>query len=312
MASSLPSDFIQAVEQFEKLVETAKLLSEYSAAPDKRKIQLNEVGQAAFKFLGFPQQVLARESEKLREHFFDMRGYYHALYNPDKDSKIPYPQSYDSLRQLTFQIQEDRLIKKGAASKKVIKSKAIIDSDESDVELIMPKAAGKASTSTEDPGADQMEVDDEKKASHDIGTVPKGISFKKFKPDLENATQDQTEPSQFTSKATTTSKNKKTSKKRRHLADDDDTTFISAVLKELGYGSSISHVMEEAKLITTMPSDLPNTIPAIKKRLYQFMVEIAVINDRVRSDLALRTAHIEDAAGLTARLTELEGSPAEN
>ncbi|KAF8205988.1 hypothetical protein K438DRAFT_1756717 [Mycena galopus ATCC 62051] len=117
---------------------------------------------------------------------------------------------------------------------------------------------------------------------------------------------------QFTSKATTTSKNKKTSKKRRHLADDDDTTFISAVLKELGYGSSISHVMEEAKLITTMPSDLPNTIPAIKKRLYQFMVEIAVINDRVRSDLALRTAHIEDAAGLTARLTELEGSPAEN
>ncbi|KAF8184623.1 hypothetical protein K438DRAFT_1974416 [Mycena galopus ATCC 62051] len=263
MASSLPSDFVQAVEQFEKLVETAKLLSEYSAAPDKRKIQLNEVGQAAFKFLGFPQQVLA----------------------------------------------QDRLIKKGAASKKVIKSKAIIDSDESDVELIMPKAAGKASTSTEDPGADQMEVDDDKKASHDIGTVPKGISFKKFKPDLENATQDPTEPF---SQATNTSKNKKTSKKRRHLADDDDTTFISAVLKELGYGSSISHVMEEAKLITTMPSDLPNTIPAIKKRLYQFMVEIAVINDRVRSDLALRTAHIEDAAALTARLTELEGSPAEN
>ncbi|KAJ6474173.1 hypothetical protein C8R45DRAFT_935578 [Mycena sanguinolenta] len=310
MASSFPPDFIQASEQFQKVVETAKLLAEYSAAPEKRKIQLNEVGQAAFKFIGYPDQILAPESEQLRELFFEMRGYYHALYNPDKDSKLPYPPSYDSLRQLTFQIQENRLIKKGVASKKTIKSKATVeDSDEDDVEIIMPKAAGKARTSTEGHEADKMEVDDDKKASHDIGTVPKGLSFKKSKPNPENTSQDQ--PESFIQGASG-SKGKKSSKRRRLLSEDDDTTFIAAVLKELGYGSSISHVMEEAKLITSMPSDLPNTIPAIKKRLYQFMVEIAVINDRVRSDLALRAAHVEDAAALTARLSELEGSSAEN
>jgi hypothetical protein len=78
------------------------------------------------------------------------------------------------------------------------------------------------------------------------------------------------------------------------------------VLKELGYGANIAQFLEEAKLITSMPSDLPNTIPAIKKRLYQFMVEIAVINDRIRSDITLRSAHVEDAAALAARLSELE------
>jgi hypothetical protein len=87
---------------------------------------------------------------------------------------------------------------------------------------------------------------------------------------------------------------------------------LPPVLKELGHGNSISHVLEEAKLITAMPSDLPNTIPALKKRLYQFMVEIAVINDRLRSDMALRTAHVEDAAALTARLAELEAASADN
>ena len=57
-----------------------------------------------------------------------------------------------------------------------------------------------------------------------------------------------------------------------------------------------------------MPSDLPDTIPAIKKRLYQFMVEIAVINDRIRSDINLRSSHVEDAAVLASRLSELESA----
>jgi hypothetical protein len=60
------------------------------------------------------------------------------------------------------------------------------------------------------------------------------------------------------------------------------------------------------------PSDLPNTIPAIKKRLYQFMVEIAVINDRIRSDVAIHSAHVEDAAALADRLSKLENVPADD
>ena len=83
------------------------------------------------------------------------------------------------------------------------------------------------------------------------------------------------------------------------------------MLKELGYGSNISQFLEEAQLITAMPSDLPNTIPAIKKRLYQFMVEIAVINDRIRSDITLRTSHVEATAALSARLSELENGATE-
>lgn len=80
------------------------------------------------------------------------------------------------------------------------------------------------------------------------------------------------------------------------------------VLKELGYGANISQFLEEAKLIASMPSDLPNTIPAIKKRLYQYMVEIAVINDRIHSDIILRSSHVEDAAALATRLSELENA----
>ena len=98
----------------------------------------------------------------------------------------------------------------------VIKSKATVeDSDDDEVEVIMSKAAGKTRTSTEDQETDQvcsevflrsfvhalnesfaqMEVDDDKKASHDIGTVPKGLSFKKSKPNPESTSQDQPESS---------------------------------------------------------------------------------------------------------------------
>ncbi|KAJ7040149.1 hypothetical protein C8F04DRAFT_1083893 [Mycena alexandri] len=154
-----------------------------------------------------------------------------------------------------------------------------------------------------------MQVDDEDKPVADIGTVPKGLSFKKIKVNHECTHEDHPDapcPSAQTP-STKTHKTKKNDKKRK-FRDDDDSTFIAAVLKELGYGSNITQFLEEAKLITSMPSDLPTTIPAIKKRLYQFMVEIAVINDRIRSDINLRSAHVEDAAALSARLAELENA----
>ncbi|KAJ7917919.1 hypothetical protein B0H13DRAFT_1869832 [Mycena leptocephala] len=302
MASTFPSDFIEARTLFEKVSSNAKLLKEYDAPEQKRIMQLQEVGQAAFKFLGFPSQLRAPESKGLVELFFDMRGLYHELHHPNKDAKPSYPSDYDGLRQLTHQAQEER-----KKNKKTVKSKTTVESDD-DVEII----TGNSGNSNNTDSSDQMQVDDEDKPANEIGTVPKGLHFKKLKVDHECGHEDHPETScpSAPSPAARSSKGKKNDKKRR-LREDDDSTFISAVLKELGYGSNITQVLEEAKLITTMPSDLPNTIPALKKRLYQFMVEIAVINDRIRSDMALRTAHVEDAASLAARLSELENTAAE-
>ena len=36
------------------------------------------------------------------------------------------------------------------------------------------------------------------------------------------------------------------------------------------------------------------------------MVEVAVVNEKIKSDLAIRANHVEDAADLPARLAELE------
>ncbi|KAJ7127805.1 hypothetical protein C8R44DRAFT_873596 [Mycena epipterygia] len=307
MASTFPSDFIEARTLFEKLASNAKLLKEYEAPAQKRIAQLQEVGQTAFKFLGFPTQLLTPECKDLIELFFDMRAFYHELHHPVKDSRPSYPPDYDGLRQLTHQIQEDRK-KKAAASKKVPKSKAIVDSDD-DIEII---TGNDGFNSNEVDASDKMQVDDEERPIPDIGTVPKGLRFKKLKVDHECAHEDHPEASCPSAQgpSTKTSKGKKNEKKRK-FREDDDSTFIAAVLKELGYGSNISQVVEEAKLITAMPSDLPNTIPAIKKRLYQYMVEIAVINDRIRSDITLRSSHVEDAAALATRLSELENAAAD-
>lgn len=47
MASTLPSDFLEARASFEKLAATAKLLKEYDAPAKKRIVQLQEIGQTA-------------------------------------------------------------------------------------------------------------------------------------------------------------------------------------------------------------------------------------------------------------------------
>ncbi|KAJ7939917.1 hypothetical protein B0H13DRAFT_1850116 [Mycena leptocephala] len=66
MASIFPPDFIEARTLFEKLASNAKLLREYDAPAQKRIMQLQEVGQAAFKFLGFPNQLLVPESKDFK------------------------------------------------------------------------------------------------------------------------------------------------------------------------------------------------------------------------------------------------------
>ncbi|KAJ7842770.1 hypothetical protein B0H13DRAFT_2357944 [Mycena leptocephala] len=186
---------------------------------------------------------------------------------------------------------EEQCKKKTAATKKVVKSKSTIESDD-DIEII---TGNSGNNSNEVDASDKMLVDDKDKPVHDIGVVPKGLRFKKLKVDHDCAYEDHPEAFCLSAPGPSTraSKSKRNNKKRK-LRDNDDYAFISAVLKSW------------AKLITSMPSDLPNTIPAIKKRLYQFMVEIAVINDRIHSDITLCSSHVEDAAALAARLSELE------
>jgi hypothetical protein len=86
------------------------------------------------------------------------------------------------------------------------------DSDD-DVEVIMNKGTGNTQTRADNAAADEvcsetficslvhvlsktfakMQVDDEAKPSHDIGTVPKGLSFKKHKVNHECTHQDHPE-----------------------------------------------------------------------------------------------------------------------
>lgn len=189
-----------------------------------------------YKFLGFPSQLLLPECKDLVELFFEMRGFYHELYHPDKDSKPSYPSDYDGLRQLTHQIQEERSRvqdeqrKKKAATRKVcapflpcflcmltkivsqsVKSKALIESDD-EIEVI---TGNEAHNPIEGDASDkvyleafskglmkvltkalaQMQVDDEERPAHDIGTVPKSLHFKKVKVNHECAHEDHPEAS---------------------------------------------------------------------------------------------------------------------
>ncbi len=59
------------------------------------------------------------------------------------------------------------------------------------------------------------------------------------------------------------------------------------------------------------PCDFQTTPAAVKKRLYQLMVEVAVISEKVKSDLMVRANYIDDAADLVSRLAELEVEGAE-
>ncbi|KAK7025847.1 hypothetical protein R3P38DRAFT_2778630 [Favolaschia claudopus] len=304
MSTSLPADFLAICSDFEAKANKAKMLEEYEAAPQKRKEQLVELSPTTYKLLGYPSQLLHPDSKGLVELLFEMRKFYHDLYHPDKSVKPSYPDDYDGLRQVTRLTQEEReKIQEETKKKarKVPKSKETVDTDD-DLEIITGNEVQTSKPSESDQGLvkaltksfNQMQVDDEDKPEHEIGTVPKGLHFKKVKTGHEWTCQvDQ----------------KSNAKKRKHLPEYDDSTFISAGVGPWPLdGHNISQFPEEAKLITNMPSDLPNTVPALKKRLYQYMIEIAVINDRIRADIMLRSSHVEDAAKLAERMAELDGN----
>lgn len=82
-----------------------------------------------------------------------------------------------------------------------------------------------------------------------------------------------------------------------------DTILLA--IKNLSVGPTANFILEEARHITQNLA-LLSEVPAIKKRLYQLMIEISVINEKLRSELALRTELVEDAADLSERLKELQ------
>jgi hypothetical protein len=57
-----------------------------------------------------------------------------------------------------------------------------------------------------------------------------------------------------------------------------------------------------------MSTDFLDLVPAIKKRLHELMVDVAVINERIKCDLSIRSSYIDDAADLTERLKECTSS----
>jgi hypothetical protein len=85
---------------------------------------------------------------------------------------------------------------------------------------------------------------------------------------------------------------------------------IRLALTHLLTGPTANFIVEEAKLIPTQAADLFSTAPAMRKRLYQIMVEIAIINERVRVDMGIRADHIDDAADIQKRLDDMDESGA--
>lgn len=162
----------------------------------------------------------------------------------------------------------------------------------------------------------QMQIDDEDEGGSQI---PKDLHFKKNKVRSSLLLVLHDLDASQTSGAT---KSKKSNKKRK--LDFDENTFInegsveiqwfclifvdffSLAVKNRTEGPSANFIVEEAKHIASLPTGALESIPAIRKRLYQLMVEVAVVNEKIKSELAIRAQHVDDAADLTARLAELD------
>ncbi|KAJ7163439.1 hypothetical protein C8R43DRAFT_1123050 [Mycena crocata] len=290
------TEFVLAKESFNKALELANQLAKFSAPADKRQQQLHEVGNAAKAFVALPSILMEHDNEPLRQDLFAARTLYHDLFNPNNNVKQVFPSSYDALRKTTHIIQEAR--KTVALKKKSVKAKAAESDDEVS---IVPGPANfrmhpgapivKIVIQSLSNSLGQMQVDDE-------GAIPRDLHFKKNKhPDsaIGNETP------------------KEKSKKKKRRLDFDENAFIQegepfliAPVKNLSSGPSANFIVDEAKLISTQPTEFLNTVPAIKKRLYQLMVEVAVINEKIKSELGIRAVHVEDAAELTERLQELQ------
>lgn len=252
MASTLPSDFLEARASFEKLAATAKLLKEYDAPAKKRIVQLQEIGQTAVWMPFYPMfntdclNSTSSLASLLSFSFLSARTLLNSFSRCEASimssiilTKIP--SRLILLIMMVFAswpIRSRRSapeFKKNSARKRLppekyvlhsddvssvyrpklypksVKSKAIIDSDD-EVEIItgneaqnlidgnasdkvyleaLSKGLMKVLTKT----LAQMQVDDDERPAHDIGTVPKSLHFKKIKVTHECAHEDHPEAS---------------------------------------------------------------------------------------------------------------------
>ncbi|KAJ7838573.1 hypothetical protein B0H13DRAFT_2367311 [Mycena leptocephala] len=302
-------------EAFEKHAGCSVLLQEYSSPIDKHKVQIHESGGVAIKLIPFLDQIMAKENEPLRELLFTVRGLFHELYHSVEGSngKLTYPPSYDGVRQLTFKIQEERNLKKAAAAKKKLaraaaKQAAAANSEDETAGLFKeaPASVVKIFINTLSRSLDQMNIDDD---GDKDSMIPKDLHFhKKVKVahDHSGCTPHGPQGCADPSLAGAPFKLVTEKGKRSRPMDYDETAFLTEALQNLSSGPSSSFIMEEARNIAALPAEVFVTPATIKKRLYQLMVEVAVLNEKIKSDLSVRANHVEDAAELTERLAEME------
>ncbi|KAJ7900869.1 hypothetical protein B0H13DRAFT_2336383 [Mycena leptocephala] len=270
-------------EAFEKHAGRSVLLQEYSSPIDKRKIKL----------IPFLDQIMAKENEPLRELLFTVRGLFHELYHSVEGSngKLTYPPSYDGVRQLTFKIQEEHNLKKAAAAKKKLARAAA-------------KQAAAATART------RLLVSSRKLPVMVLPVLKRLVLTRTFTSTRRSRLrttilaappwpQGCADPSLAGAPFKLVTKKGK----RSRPMDYDETAFLT---RNLSSGPSSSFIVEEARNIAALPAEFFVTPAAIKKRLYQLMVEVAVLNEKIKSDLSVRANHVEDAAELTERLAEME------
>ncbi|KAJ7912137.1 hypothetical protein B0H13DRAFT_2327730 [Mycena leptocephala] len=292
-------------DAFEKHAGRSVLLQEYSSPIDKRKVQIHESGGVAIKLIPFLDQIMAKENEPLRELLFTVRGLFHELYHS--------VEGYDGVRQLTFKIQEERNLKKAAAAKKKLaraaaKQAAAANSEDETAGLLKeaPASVVKIFINTLSRSLDQMNIDDD---GDKDSMIPKDLHFhKKVKVAHDHSGCAPHGPQGCADPSLAGAPFKLVTKKgkRSRPMDYDETAFLTEALQNLSSGPSSSFIVEEARNIAALPAEVFVTPAAIKKRLYQLMVEVAVLNEKIKSDLSVRANHVEDAAELTERLAEME------
>ncbi|KAJ7650545.1 hypothetical protein FB45DRAFT_859310 [Roridomyces roridus] len=224
-----------------------------------------------------------------------------SLQGPGHGSRsVVYPSAYNGIRELTGYIQDVR--NPDCKKKRAPKPSAVPDSDDEDIEVIIGKFS-KGLLAMLTRAMSQMEVDDVAKPAAEPGIIPKGLNFKKNK--LE-----QPAPVAGPSKKGKEPKHKKRKLQEDadhpKLRDDNNNEFIAAVFEELGFGKNISEFLAEAKIVLASATDIPDDIPAIRKRLFMHMADMAIINHRIHADVTLRADLVEAAASLAAHLAELE------
>ncbi|KAJ7090446.1 hypothetical protein C8R44DRAFT_891897 [Mycena epipterygia] len=293
--------FQSVKDEFEQSLALALTLEKVAAPMDQRKHQLHDVGKAAAKLIGFPAVITAKEHEPLREKCFVGRGLNHSVYSPPDGPKTAYPPSYDGLRKITHLIQEERALRKAAltsqANKKKGKNRNAPESED-EMEVLAQRLLRLLSISV----SSQMQVDDE-----DNEGLPRDLHFKKNNSAPQRGCDHCLSPAHGNHpfpKSGEPSLSKSARRKRRRVEFDENAFIQDEAIVDLIGSANANRIINEANHVATMSTDFLDLVPAIRKRLHELMVDVAVVNERIKADLSLRATYIDDAAELTERLKE--------